>query len=185
MSRGRLPGHFYIQTRARSAFPRATTHSDNNRQTTVRASPTRDKQRDPRRPGQGLRLPGCPPRLPRPGRARTQGLGASRGRASPRHVGPRAALTELLAPSRLGRRRRRRFHLSGVSRTPPPRGARSRCCVAGVRPRPPRPRAPHPRGGEHAQWGSPARPGPAEAPQRGARLGLWGAASEPSSEWKT
>lgn len=164
MSRGRLPGHFYIQTRARSAFPRATTHSDNNRQTTVRASPSRDKQRDPRRPGQGLRLPGCPPRLPRPGRARTQGLGASRGRASPRHVGPRAALTELLAPSRLGRRRRRRFHLSGVSRTPPPRGARSRRCVAGVRPRPPRPRArlPAPRT-PPARQGACAvgRPGPA------------------------
>lgn len=62
-------------------------------------------------------------------------------------------------PRRLGRRRRRRFHLSGVSRSPPP-AARARRCdtdagvspglppsertCAGARPRPPHPARPPP-----------------------------------------
>ncbi|KAJ8798417.1 hypothetical protein J1605_001542 [Eschrichtius robustus] len=71
--------------------------------------------------------------------------------------------TELFVPSRLGRRRRRSFHLSGVSRTPPPRDARSCRCVAKASPaeREPRPAcrtAPARRGACAV-----GRPGPAEA----------------------
>lgn len=92
-------------------------------------------------------------------------------RAPPEPRRPLMTPTELLAPRRLGRRRRR-FHLSGVSRTPPSRCPLSRRCVAGVRARPPQPaglapdarlpaRRSSPAREEHAQWdrrtGGPAR----------------------------